>query len=303
VPVRFHPWQLAVALICLCLALVALARWRATRVYPARELVRVLPADGATLIYLDAALLRDTGYLDALLSGSRANQEAEYLEFVEQTGFDYRADLDTVAAAFSPSASYFALRGRFQWKQLTTYAATAGGTCRYAICTMPGSTPERNISFYPLKPDVLALAVSPDPRAVTLISASQPVPVRELPSEPVWISTPTSVLRRPGALPFSLEAMLAPLVDADHLVLAAGPLGDHAQLRLQAFCRSPQSALSVEQQLAAAIQVLKASGQDTAKDPSGLAALLAGGSLEHKDHLVTGTWPVQRSFLETIFAR
>ena len=53
----------------------------------------MLPADRATLVYIDTDALRKSGLLD-LLAGSKAAEEADYRKFVEQTGFDYRTDLD-----------------------------------------------------------------------------------------------------------------------------------------------------------------------------------------------------------------
>ncbi len=96
-----------------------------------------------------------------LLAGSKAAEEPDYRRFVEQTGFDYRTDLDAVRGGVLHGDVYFALRGRFEWKQLAEYARDRRAESAVnAMCEMPASTPERHISFYPLKSDVLALAVS-----------------------------------------------------------------------------------------------------------------------------------------------
>ncbi len=155
--------------VVLCVAAVAVARWwRISAPYDAARLISALPTDRATVVYLDTEQLRRSGML-ALLAGSKAAEEPDYLKFVNDTGFDYRTDLDAVAAAFEENRFYATLRGRFRWKQLTAYAESQGGECHYSVCTMLGSTPDHNISFYPLKPDVLALAVSTDPRAVNKV--------------------------------------------------------------------------------------------------------------------------------------
>ena len=49
---------------------------------------------------MNAAALRDAGMLDAIL-GNTVNEEADYRDFVSQTGFDYKTDLDQVLAKFT----------------------------------------------------------------------------------------------------------------------------------------------------------------------------------------------------------
>src|SRR5207302_4939874 len=143
--IRFKPWQLAFVVVVLCVVAVGVVRWaRVAEPYDAVRLLSALPVDRATLLYIDTRLLRQSGMLD-LLAGSKAAEEADYRKFVDQTGFDYRTDLDAVAAAFVNGTVYLTLRGRFQWKQLTTYAETEGGECHYTVCTMSGSSLERNI--------------------------------------------------------------------------------------------------------------------------------------------------------------
>src|SRR6266849_5717915 len=170
---RFQPWQLAVLVVLICAAAVGVSHWRSvSRPFNAVALVECLPPDQATHLYIDVGALRRSGLLD-LLAGSKAAEEPDYRRFVEQTGFDYRTDLDAIAAAFFRGNVYLTLRGRFQWKPLSDYARAQGGQCRNTICTLPASRPDRNISFYPLKADVLAFSVSAEERGVTMIGPSQ----------------------------------------------------------------------------------------------------------------------------------
>ena len=112
------------------------------------------------------------GLLDAL-AGSKATEESEYRKFVQDSGFDYRSDLEAVAAAFMDGNMYATARGAFKWKRLTYYAQSNGGSCANSICQMPASQPGRFISFYLLRSNVLALAVSPDPHGVDIINPPQ----------------------------------------------------------------------------------------------------------------------------------
>ncbi len=67
-----------------------------------------------------------------LIAGSKSAEDPEYKTFVEQTGLDYRTDLDAVAAAFAEGNTYLALRGRFVSKKLAAYAQSHGGKCEGA---------------------------------------------------------------------------------------------------------------------------------------------------------------------------
>src|SRR5579862_2047155 len=126
---RFQPWQLAVLVVLLCGAAVGVVRWRRTfQPVNATSLLAALPVQGATLLYIDADALRQSGILD-LLAGSKAAEEPDYRKFVEQSGFDYRTDVDGVAAAFVNGETYLTVRGRFQWKLLSSYARSQGGEC------------------------------------------------------------------------------------------------------------------------------------------------------------------------------
>ncbi len=177
--------------IVLCGGALWFAHWRrGLRHFDATSLVESLPPDQATHVYVDVDALRRSGIL-GLVAGSAAAEDPDYRNFVQETGFDYRSDLDAVAAAFLHGNVYFVLKGRFDWKLLSKYARAHEGKCLNATCDMPASTPDRHISFYPLNSDVLALAVGTEERAVTMIGPKQWHTPPQLPPEPVWISAPS----------------------------------------------------------------------------------------------------------------
>ncbi len=301
---RLQPWQLAVLVVALSFGLIAVVRWRKNSVtYDAAHMISALPFERATLFYADVDALRKAGILD-LVAGSKAGEEPDYRKFVEQTGFDYRRDLDSVAAAFVSNASYFTIHGRFQWKQLAAYALAQGGECRYTICSLPGSSLDRNISFYPLQPDVLALAVSSDANGVSMIAPSVALKLTPLAPEPVWIAAPAAVLTKPGALPESVQALLGPVARAEKITLAAGPQGGQAQLRLLVLCKSPEDAESVAHELSSATETLRSAvPQDRpASGQPDWAGLLRGGTFSRSGADVTAIWPLERSFLEALLS-
>ncbi len=301
---RLKPWQLAGAAILLCVAMVAAVRWvRVSRRYDASHLLATLPFDGATLLYLDTGLLRASGILD-LLAGSKAAEESDYRKFVEQTGFDYRTDLDAVAAAFVNDSVYITLRGRFQWKQLTGYAEAQGGECHYSVCTMRGSSPERNISFFPLTNTVLAVAVSPRPRAVMDITPDNRKLSAVVPAEPVWMSFPPSAFGNVNTFPAGTRSFISPLASARRVTFAAGPKGDRLELRVEVACPTNAAAEELARQLEGTTDLLKKMIQrdHMTPNPNDLSGLLVAGIFQYKQDLVIGSWPVERGFVEALAA-
>ena len=303
---RLQPWQLAVLVVLLCAVALGVGYWWLTPpAYDAARLLSALPEDRATLLYLDAGALRKAGILD-LVAGSKAVEEPEYRKFVEQTGFDYRTDLDAVAASFAPGGTYFTVRGRFHWKQLSAYAESQGGQCHDTICTMAGSAPDRKISFYPLQSNVLAMAVAPQPTAVTRIAAGHGTqsgnPAPALANEPVWISVPPPVFESLDAFPGGTRSFLSPLARAAKITFSAGPKGGGIELRLEVTCATPEMAAELVQKLSDTTGLLKKmlGREHLTPNPRDLSGVLVAGSFEQRQTQVIGTWPIERGFVEAL---
>lgn len=296
---RSQPLRAALAVLVLCAAAVGVFFWLRNPSYDAGRLLGLLPADGATLVSIDTEALRKSGLL-GLVAGSKAAEEADYRKFVEQTGFDYRTDLDAVAAAFVDGRVYTALRGRFQWAKLAAYAQSQGGDCRDSVCSMRGSGPERNISFYQVTSNVLALAVSPDPRGVTSVGPAN----RKFttPLDPVWISAPAAVFNSLDAFPDGTRAFLSPLARAEKITFAMGPQGQRLQLRLEVACKTPEAAADLTKQLSGVTGLLKdmIGRAHMTPNPRDLSGVLVAGSFEQRAATVIGTWPIERGFVEAL---
>ena len=256
------------------------------------------PAEEAAVVSVDVSLLRQAGLLG---SSSALPPEAEYKQFLEGTGFDYKRDLDTLVASFSDKGNFFIARGRFNWSRLREYAARQGGSCYQELCRLQGSTPDRHISFMPLRNDALALAVSTNDLAVTqLTRPGQPI-TATLPAEPVWLSLPGSELRKPNALPGGLRYVLSALQTADRILFTVGlgnPASAGIEARLETTCRTADDAKVLASQLRIATSTLK---QALAHDPQAqadeLAALLTAGNFDQTDRKVFGKWPVKSNLL------
>ena len=259
-------------------------------------LLRRLPSDGAVIVSIDFGELRRTGVL-GIFGGGKVAQEPEYRGFVRQTGFDYLNDLDSALISFHPSGTYFLLRGRFSWKALEEYAAHQGGNCRDSFCRVAGSLPGRKISFFPLRKNVMALAVGADASAAGRLRTVGPR-LAEVPADPVWSLIPIAALKRNGSLPPGTAVLVQALDGARSVVLAAGPEGTRVAVRLDATCSTAAQATA----LATRLRDITAHLRDAVAtpDPKDLGGVLAAGVFEQKEIHVLGRWPVEREFLESL---
>ena len=284
-----------------CAALgVGIAAWRihaGHEFFDQRKLLSRFPAEDALALSVDFTTLRAAG----LLSVPKAALEPDYRQFVEGTGFDYRRDLDSLTASFSRSGTFFIARGHFDWKKLRGYAVRQGGSCYQDLCRMQGSKPERHISFLPLRNDAIALAVSANDLAATMLTKTGPPVTANIPSAPVWLSVPGSELRKQDALPPGMHLMLSALTSADRVIITIGPAGSGIEAHLEATCRTKDDAKVLASQLRITTSTLKEALQhDKQAGEDELAALLTAGSFNQTDRRVTGTWPVRRSLLDAI---
>jgi hypothetical protein len=167
---------------------------------------------------------------------------------------------------------------------------------------MPGSGPERNISFYQVTANVLALAVSADPRGVTSIGpGGRKI---ELPAalDPLWMSVPAAVFNRLDAFPDGTRAFLSPLARAEKITFAMGPQGERLQLRLEVECKSAEAAADLAKQLTGVTGLLKdmIGRAHMTPNPRDLSGVLVAGSFAQRGLTVTGTWPIERGFVEAL---
>jgi hypothetical protein len=281
-------------------------KWRSSREFDASRLVETLPRNGSAIVYLDFATLRAGGLLDAL-AGSKTAEEADYRKFVQDSGFDYRRDLDAVAVAFVDGNTYATARGAFQWKRLADYAGANGGSCASSICEMPASQPGRFISFYLLQSNVLALAVSLDRHGVDIINPAHGGNAVFHSSDPVALSAPGSAFENAGVLPPGARAFLSPLTKAKRVTFYAGSSSEDKTklaLRLDAECATPEAAKAMAEQLQSTTQLLKnmLARDKMTPSPADLSGLLVAGSFVAKDERVAGSWPLDRGFVDGLLS-
>ncbi|MCL6506284.1 MAG: hypothetical protein K6T59_04590, partial [Bryobacteraceae bacterium] len=171
-----------------------------------------------------------------------------------------------------------------------------------AFCQMPGSTPGRMVSFFPLRRDLLALAVGKDPWAALQLMQPRSEESFVVPRGVFWLSLPGNLLRDSQALPGGVRALVAPLERAQRLLLWAEPQMAGLEARLEVTCRSEEEAAVLAGQLSGITRVLAAGVPRQGRQTTGahLAAMLSRGSFRHSGRRVFGQWPVEYGALVTL---
>jgi len=265
------------------------------------ELASYLPLGDGALVYLDVDAMRRSGLLD-LIAGKKATAEVEYRSFVDETRFDYRDDLDTVAALFKEGQVFMTLRGRFNWRSLMAYVSNHGGLCQNGFCTIAGSQPDRRVSFYPIKSNLMAMAVSRDGWAAYQVSRrSARLPIVP-PRQPAWALLTGSALQNMNGLPSGTKSFVTALANANQLVFAVGEKDDHLELSVNVKCQNPDQASVLFSQLEAATDTLRQWLAREHQEPNAndMSGILTAGAFRRDDRQVLGSWPVRRGFIEAM---
>lgn len=300
---RLRSWQLSLLLITICVLVVAgVTYWLRHQSAKQEWLFRRLPSDGTLIAGIDVKALRQSGILDEL-AGRGLAQENDYLRFVDQTGFDYRTDLDYVAIAWTAERRDIFARGRFEWSLLSGFATTRAGRCNHMFCEVDGSVPGRKISFFPAAHDVLALSVSPQPGgAWTLIEENEGAAnIRVLP-DPIWMTMGPEWLEQYESYPAGLRSFFSALRGANRVYLAFGVSPAGVQLKLDAECLSAGNAAAIHERLTQATALLRSmiGRQGFSPNPNDLSGVLSSGQFELRGLTVHGRWPLTRQFLSNL---
>lgn len=267
----------------------------------AGELASYLPLGDGALVYIDVDSMRRSGILD-LIAGKKATAEVEYQSFVDDTGFDYRDDLDTVAALFKGGQVFMTLHGRFNWKRLIAYVNNHGGSCQNSFCTIAGSQPDRRISFYPIRSNLMAMAVSRDGWAAYQVSRrSARLPIVP-PRQPVWALLTGSALQNINGLPSGTKSFVTALATANQMVFAVGEKDNSLELSMNVKCPTPDQAGVVLHELESATATLREwlAREHQEPNPNDMSGVLAAGAFRRDDRQVFGSWPMRRGFIEAM---
>ena len=282
-------------------AAIAGGTWYGTHPESATALLNRLPTKDAVVVFVDFDALRRAGILDRL-ENSKVAEEGEYREFARQIDFDYQKDLDSAVVAVAPTGRYLLVRGRFNWKRLRRYVESQNGRCEGSLCRMQGSTPDRRISFFPVEPELMALAVSPDESAVLRLSTPSEAAGFQAPGAPLWVSVPPSVLQSSERLPAETRTFARTLARAESVVLSFDAEAGRFAAKLNVRCRSSEDAAVLAAELSRITTTIRQTfaSENQKPDPADLTGVLAAGSFRSEGTRVAGYWPIERVFVETL---
>lgn len=280
------------------------AYWNNTRAWDAAKLMQSLPPDRSVHAYLNVGALRDSGLLD-LIAGSPSIEDDEYKQFVAETGFNYRTDLDAVAIAFRDGDRYFAALGRFQWDKLAAYATKHEGKCELSMCSLPASEPNRVVSYYMIRRDVLAVATSSrGSTARDMVGMGTWAETPVIPPVALWVSAPPYAFTDLDSMPAGTKYFLSPLAGARSTVFTLGPGGGAYELKVTSTTDTAQAAADLSKTLSERTdQLLKMLRLDNQTAQKGdISGVLVGGKFEAKEKTVTGSWPIAGEFVKALAA-
>src|SRR6202047_90806 len=161
-------WTLWIAAILLtgCLALFDVyLHWHDAGASTREAVLSVMPPDASTVLFADLAELRRTPFAAEFYNWIPKGQaDAEYAEFLRETGFDYERDLDRAAIAVikgeKESKLFAVAEGRFDRKKIEAYASRSGtreNRSGREIFSVPLGDSARKILFAFLSKDKIAL--------------------------------------------------------------------------------------------------------------------------------------------------
>jgi hypothetical protein len=145
-------------------------RWGATSGAPRDELLALLPSDASAVIFLDLDELRRAPFIARLYAWApKPQSDADYTQFLKDTGFDYERDLDRLAIATrkrGQESIFFAIaEGKFDHAKLSAYASKFGALAKNGgreIYSVPVGGTSKKISFAFQKNDRMVLTDGAD---------------------------------------------------------------------------------------------------------------------------------------------
>jgi hypothetical protein len=236
-------------------------KWGGQTTSPRAEVLTLMPTDASAVLFADFDELRRAPFIAQLYAWAPKPQaDADYAQFVKETGFDYERDLDRVAIAAEKrgqdSVVFAIVDGKFDRQKISAFAkkdGTALKTRGREIFSVPVGGTSNKISFEFLRDDRIALTYDSN-LAIFLEAKKRPEDVAEwrarferLAGSPVF-----AVIRQDAALAASLAAQapggfrspqLSTLLDQlQWLTLAGKPENDRLRVVAEGECTAEATA-------------------------------------------------------------
>jgi hypothetical protein len=165
-----------------------------------------------------------------------------------------------------------------------------------------GSTPDRHISFLPLRRDLMAMSVSTDQWAVNDLAVSQPGPYPTMPEGLVWLRFPGSLPKTAGNLPDGLSSFARIVENAPSVTLSFVPEASRLSAKLEILCRNPQEANDLAARLAATTEMARSlfAREHQKPNPADFSGIVTSGVFRTEGSRLLGAWPIERAFVQNL---
>jgi hypothetical protein len=273
-------------------------KWSVLSVSPREEMLAVMPTDASAVFLADFGGLRQAPIIAQLYAWAPKPQaDADYAQFVKETGFDFERDLERIAIAFKKRGQdykFFAiLDGNFDRQKISAYALKDGSiarTERREIFSVPVSGNARKISFAFLKNGQIALT-NDSTLALFLDTKKRPEDVAGWRSrfERLAGSAVFAVVRQDAALGAALSAQapggfsspqISALLDQlQWITLAGRPENDRLRIVAEGECTAEATARQLADVLNGVV-ILAESGLNDARTRRGLDPAMREAYLE-----------------------
>jgi hypothetical protein len=134
------------------------------------DALALMPTDASAVLFADFDELRQSPFFARFYAWApKPEADADYAQFVKETGFDYERSLDRVAISMEKRAQdsglLAILDGKFDRQKISAYALKAGSSAKTGgreIFSVTLSEGSKKISFTFLRDDRIALAIDAD---------------------------------------------------------------------------------------------------------------------------------------------
>ena len=242
---------------------------------PLPDLLTQIPAGAPTLIYVDLAAVRQSGFYQhrGALSPNVV-PDNDYKEFVQATGFDFEKDLDRVLIEAWPESvpgehkkSVAVAEGRFDRKKIRDYAQRGGKIQQqegHDVLLFQGNKSSEWISLTFLNDHTVALvqgsSIAPALRSNSSAPSGDPIRERvtHIAGADIFLITRMpSIPDNFGAGVLQSAAVVNLIRSVQWLSLAARPEGDNLRVSLEGECATSTDA----RQLQSALETLRVFAQ------------------------------------------
>jgi hypothetical protein len=173
-------WLAIIVFLSIAATVFGVRKWSAPSVSTREEMWALMPTDASAVVFVDFTELRQSPFITQLYAWAPKPQaDAEYAQFVKDTGFDYERDLNRIAIAVvkrgQDPALFAIVDAKFDRQKISAFALRGGAEVKTAgreIFSVPASATTKAVSFSFLLDN--RIAVTNDSNLVVFLDTQKP---------------------------------------------------------------------------------------------------------------------------------